>query len=185
MKKEVIDSVTGVLTDYKGLQHHITIVAVSAPPTRVVCEEELQYEIHIWGEDCGSEYIDDVAKVLCLGISVCNPEDNYNEKVGYNKALARARNSEPVIYVTKSGIINTTMVRALLNQELQFAIDNPDTIIPGYSETKETYFRNKENEEALKSLNNEEKTVLAYLTGASKESTSKLEGLAKYLKNKQ
>lgn len=185
MKKEVIDSVTGVLTDYKGLQHHITIVAVSAPPTRVECEQELQYEIHMWGEDYGTDYIDDAAKVLYLGISVCNPEDTYDEKVGYNKALARARASYPVMYVTKSGIINTTMVKALLNQELQFAIDNPDTIIPGYSETKETYFRNKENEEALKSLNDEEKTVLAYLTGASKESTSKLEGLARYLKNKQ
>lgn len=185
MKKEIIDSVTGILTDYKGLQHHITIVAVSAPPTRVECGQELCFEISIYGENYGTDYVDDVAKVLCLGISVCNPEDNYNEKVGYNKALARARNSDPVMYVTKSGIINTTMVRALLNQELQFAIDNPDTIIPGYSETKETYFRNKENEEALKSLNDEEKTVLAYLTGASKEITSKLEGLAKYIKNKQ
>ena len=31
MKKEVIDFVTGVFTDYKGLDHHITIVALSRP----------------------------------------------------------------------------------------------------------------------------------------------------------
>lgn len=184
MKKEIIDSITGVLTDYKGLQHHITIVALSRPATGLD-EYDSMYEVGLYTPDEGSDWYCDLTKTLTLGISVCNPEDKYSEKVGYNKALARARASKPVMFVSKAGIINTEMVKALLNQEFRFAIDNPDTIIPGYSKTKEIYFRNKKNEEALKSLNDEEKTVLAYLTGASKESTSKLEGLAKYIKNKQ
>lgn len=184
MKKEIIDSITGVFTDYKGLQHHITVVATSQS-AKEVDEYGTCYEVSTYIEDEGSYYYCGLAKTLRIGISICNPEDTYNEKVGYNKALARARASQPVMFVTKAGIINTKMVKALLEQELEFAINNPDTIIPGYSETMQTYLRNKENEEALKSLNDEEKTVLAYLTGAFKESMSKLEGLAKYIKNKQ
>lgn len=184
MKKEIIDSITGVFTDYKGLQHHITVVATSQS-AKEVDEYGTCYEVSTYIEDEGTDYYCGLAKTLRIGISICNPEDTYNEKVGYNKALARARASQPVMFVTKAGIINTKMVKALLEQELEFAINNPDTIIPGYSKTMQTYLRNKENEKLLSSLSNEEQIALAYRTQAPEETVVKIERLAKYLKNKQ
>lgn len=184
MKKEVINSVTGVFTDYKGLQHHITVVAISQS-AKEVDEYRACYEVSTYIEDEGADYYCGLAKTLRIGISICNPEDTYNEKVGYNKALARARASQPVMFVTKAGIINTKMVKALLEQELEFAINNPDTIIPGYSKTMQTYLRNKENEKLFSSLSSEEQIALAYRTQAPEETVAKIERLAKYLKNKQ
>lgn len=181
MKKEVIDSITGSFVDYKGLKHMVTIVALSQSGKCVNGNPNIMFEIDTYEEDYGTESYADVAKTLSLGVSVCNPEDKYDEKVGFNKALARARSNSPVMFVTKAGIINTKMVKALLEQELEFTINNPDTIIPGYS----TYLRNKENEELLGSLSNEERIALAYRTQASEETIAKIERLAKYIKNKQ
>lgn len=183
MKKEVIDFVTGVFTDYKGLDHHITVVALSRPATDPD-EYGSMYEVNLYTPDEGTDWYCNLTKTLTLGISVCNPEDKYNEKVGYNKALARARTSQPVMFVSKAGIINTEMVKALLNQELQFAINNPDTIIPGYSKTMQTYLKNKDYESAINNLG-EDKSVYDWLLNASDEAKKAMNDLVKYTKNKQ
>ena len=98
--------------------------------------------------------------------------------------MARARASKPVMFVSKAGIINTEMVKALLNQELQFAINNPDTIIPGYSKTMQTYLKNKDYESAINNLG-EDKSVYDWLLNASDEAKKAMNDLVKYTKNKQ
>lgn len=184
MKKEIIDSITGILTDFRGLQHHITIVAVSAPAEiESIDKEKSILEVSAFTDNVGLDFYDDLFRVVHIGISVCHPEDVYTESVGFKKALARAKANLPILYASKPGVINKKLIKALLTQELEFAINNPETIIPGYNEAEKKYLENKENERLFNNLDEEERTTLEYLLKASSSKISKLMKLIEFKKN--
>lgn len=79
-----------------------------------------------------------VSKVLCLGIAVRRPEDKYNEELGMRiaegKALKVLTNPSKgkLITVSDSGLVNTKMVQALLEQEALYFKRDPRSYIANY-----------------------------------------------------
>lgn len=154
--KEHIECITDSFTDYAGNVHQFVIAAVSQNLPTCTCELEDCEEC-----DCAdvtytvAEFIDHegvvdclgtVKKVLKIGISMCNPIDTFDEKIGTLKAISRARTSDPVIYASDPGVINTKVVKALLEQEAQYLKNNPENFIPGYIDMRDRYLTNKEME---------------------------------------
>ncbi len=155
--KEHIEFITDSFTDYAGKTHHFVIAALSQNlPSRTGQLENspidndcvpVIHEVGVYVEDYGTEdYLGTVNKVLCLGVSICNPTDTFDEKVGALKAAARAHDAKPVLYAANSGVINTDVVKALLTQEARYLKNNPENFIPGYADMRDRYLTRKKME---------------------------------------
>lgn len=155
--KEHVEFITDSFTDYAGKVHHFVIAALSQNlPDNVRDIEDnpsgyddagVTYEVGEYIEDYGTEnYIGTVSKVLRLGISICNPTDTFKEEVGARKAIARAHNAKPSLYASNPGVINTGVVKALLEQEAQYLKNNPENFIPGYLEMRDRYLTRQKME---------------------------------------
>lgn len=170
--KEHINYLVDSFVDYKGIEHRFTIVAVSQTLPKTgkdigedehYWENEVTHEVATYLEDYGTyDYLGTIGKVLKLGVTICNPDDEFNDKVGYNKALARARNSKPVLYanVDNLGVINNHVVTALLQQEANYLKENPAKYIKGYKENEEKYYNNLKMEEMYENFSSLEGDVL-------------------------
>ena len=81
-------------------------------------------------------------KALCIGIAVRRPEDTFNKELGMKiakgKALKVLKNPEKgkIIFASDSGLINTKMVQALLEQEALYFKRDPRCYISGYATHK-------------------------------------------------
>ena len=167
--KEHVEVINDSFVDYLGKTHHFTIAAVSSMLPKNgeelgvedYLQNEVYHEVGIYIEDYGTEdYLCTVTKALRLGVSVCNPADEFNEKAGALKAISRARNSRPVLLSVDPGTINTKVVRALLEQEAEYLKGNPEKLIPGYNDMKTRYEKNKEMEAMVDKFSDVEKTVI-------------------------
>lgn len=172
--KEHIEIITDSFVDYAGKTHYFVIAALSQNlPTRSgqlennpVCEDNTPviHEVGVYVQDFGTEeYIGEVTKVLRLGISICNPTDEFDEKVGAFKAVARARKATPTLFAKNRGVINTKVVKALLEQEAEYLKANPESFIEGYAEMKERYLTGKKMEAMKEEFSEIEKTVVEEL----------------------
>lgn len=172
--KEHIEYIIDSFTDYAGKVHHFVLAAVSQNLPTCTCELEKNpsgyecakvfYDIEEYIEDYGiSEYFGTVKKVLRLGVSICNPTDTFNEKVGINKAIARARNATPTLFATTPGVINSTMVKALLQQEALYLKNSPENYIPGYIDMRDRYLTKQKMEAMKKEFSELENQVVSGL----------------------
>lgn len=129
MRKERIQTIVDSLSDKEGKVHNFVIAAVS----EVFDSDE---EPLLVLSDNGVNYFTEVVKGIKLGYAICNPIDDFNEEIGKQIAIGRARKNENyALYSTELGYINTKMVQAFLEQEAQYLKDNPDRKI--------AYFRKK------------------------------------------
>lgn len=169
--KEHIEYISDCFTDYKGEVHNFVIVAVSQtlPETSGELQDnpideidrEIYHEVSLIIDNYGThDYLGLVNKVLLLGISICNPSDDFDFEIGYRKALHRAYNSQPVIYASNPGVINSQMVKALLSQEARYLKENPENFINGYAESRDRYLNNIEMEKLEKGFSNLERQVV-------------------------
>ncbi len=97
---------------------------------------------------------------LSLGLSICHPDDKFDEKVGILKAIGRARYNPVAITVGKKGYLEITLIRAFLNQESEYIKRNPEAFIPGYKEAKEKYMKKKEMESIKNNFSEIERIVV-------------------------
>lgn len=169
--KEHVEVINDSFVDYAGKTHYFTIAAVSSLLPRNGKElgmgnsfedNGVTHEVAIYVEDYGTDdYLCNVTKVLRLGISMCNPTDEFDEKVGALKAIARARDNNPSLLSVYPGAINTRVVRALLEQEAEYLKHNPENFIEGYTDMKARYEKRKEMEDMAKNFSDTEKAVVA------------------------
>ena len=188
MKQEVLNHLVGEFTDYKGLVHKIIVAAtIEVLPFyhNHKTHENEEYNVIHYTESAGEEDYQVVRRALRLGIAVCNPDDSFSEEKGKNSAIGRAMNSNPVLYATKSGIINTTLVDALLRQELDYVCNNPDVVIPGYTDSKKRYEYNQKMQAKINELSDSEKSCLEILTSSNSEQADKLLELATFVNNRK
>lgn len=158
--------ITDSFVDYKGLTHHFVMAAISV---------ELENSPLVLDKDeFGPIALGEVKKCVKIGLAICNPEDEFVEKIGALKAIGRAEKSEPVLYTSYTGMINTKLVKALLEQESNYLKNNPEKYIIGYSEAKDRFLKNKEMNELKENFSDLEKTV-----------ANKLEENPKFLDNVQ
>lgn len=118
------ESVTGQFVDYAGNTRDYTMVAVSVPADMIIA--------NISGFRC-------VEKVLTIGVAVRSAQDKDNGmgvRIAYGKALKKA---DHICAVTHAGMINTTMVEALLKQEAAYFEKNPGMYLAGYDKDAERF----------------------------------------------
>lgn len=161
---EKIQSLTDSFVDFEGKTHKYTIVAISVledPCCNVLVFENKE-------DTSGTEV--GIVKSVRLGISICNPDDEWDEKIGYSIALQRARNNmEYALYATKRGMINTQLVTALLSQESNYIKNNPSSVISSYKELEKAYREKKQKTELYSKLPDSDKSVIDTLKHYTKE----------------
>lgn len=155
--KEYVDAIKDFFIDYAGNKHHFVIVTVSSE----VDTELADYCMgHVENKNFIIDCRGDIVKEVKVGISICNPEDKYDEKIGFLKALKRAKNSNDKILVTNKGFINTKVIRAFLEQEAEYLKDNPEKYIKGYADTKARYLKRIEMEKLSDNFSELEHTIV-------------------------
>lgn len=183
--KKYTDFIVDSFVDYQGIEHHFVIASYSQTlpknekeffddtdtPDAEVSHYVMSYT------DYDSYETAKVLKSLSLGISICNPEDEFNVEVGKAKALARAKCSTPMLFATKPGVINTTMVQALMKQEAEYLKNNPDAYIRGYAEAAAKYEQHQKDLDTLANLTDEQLQFYEYMSTAPIEDLDKVLGL--------
>lgn len=125
MRKERIETLTDSFVDENGDMRYFVIAAISVVFNE---DDEPATVIDVNNDECG-----DVVKGLKLGFAICNPVDNFDENLGIQIAVGRARkNAEYALLVSEAGFINTRLVKAFLEQEAEYFKHNPETRITGY-----------------------------------------------------
>lgn len=176
--KEHIETITSEFVDYKGEKHYFIIAAISQNFPKFLNIDKnssnvkigndrtpVFYEVNEYIEGYGmTEYSISITKSLRIGISICNPVDKFNESIGKAKAIARARMSDPVLFVKNAGLINSKVVRALLEQESEYLKNNPELLIKRYKESKLRYERNHQMVNLEKSFTPVERDIAEKLT---------------------
>ena len=183
--KKYTDFFVDSFVDYQGIEHHFVVASLSQtlPKTEKeffndtdTSDAEVSHYVMSY-TDYDSYETAKVLKSLSLGISICNPEDEFNVEVGKAKALARAKCSTPVLYATKPGVINTTMVKALMKQEAEYLKNNPDAYIKGYSAAEKKYEQHQKDLDTLANLTDEQLQFYEYMSTAPIEDLEKVLGL--------
>ena len=125
MKKERIEYLVDSFVDANGDERHFVVAAVS--------EVFTEFDEPTYVTDFEGEGIQEIVKGLKLGFAICNPTDNFDEKLGITIAVGRARkNAEYALLASEMGYINTQLVRAFLQQEAEYFKNNPEYKIAGY-----------------------------------------------------
>ena len=129
--KKVAEFIEGTFIDYKGDEREYTICALSCP-----IEE---------GDDNAS---DTEVKQLRLGIAVRRDGDEYVRGIGITEAERKAKeNPFTILRADTCGVINSTMVQVVLEQEAEFFEKNPGKYLAAYKADAERYFFELELEE--------------------------------------
>lgn len=136
----------GKFVDYEGNNRKFVMVAVSAKLIDAYVQEYNDSSVFAVNTV-------DVPKMLSLGVSVCRAEDTFDEKLGIEIATGKAiKNRDHVLYTTSEGLINSKLVEAFLEQEVEFFIKDPGYYIKGYNESKNKYLKKKGKELYIESL---------------------------------
>ena len=179
--KERTQFIHDSFVDYKGKEHHFVICAYSKLLPKTFKEAEgIEFDadkddrVETFAVSYADSYgcldnYDAVVKSVSIGVSICNPEDEFNYVIGCKKAQARAKNSNATLYATKSGMINTTMVTGLLTQEAEYLKNNPDAYIKGYEESKRAYLEKQKKADIFTALPEQAKDTINYLRNCSKQ----------------
>lgn len=141
--KERIETLTSYYNDFAGRTHYF-IVAVVANKVE------------------NTAYLNPVIEVR-LGLSICNPEDEFNLDYGTTKAVERAKGAYPVLVSYELGLINSEFLKFIIEKEVAYIKKNPGKYIKGYSEAERKWLRNKYMEEIGNNFNDIEKAVVENL----------------------
>lgn len=142
--KERVEYRVDSFVDFTGMERKFVMVALS----QEVCAEI--------GPDA---LLSD--KCLSIGVSVCQPEDEFDENMGVQIALGKARKlHNHALYSTDPGLINRGVVNALLDQEVAFFKQCPGKYLKGYDTAKAIYEEGRKMVELEASLSDEERTCL-------------------------
>ena len=129
----VIDYVVDEFVDYAGKSHMITVAAVDA---RAVVPD----------------FVDGYGFVM--GVSICNPIDEYVEIIGANRAAKNAyRESRTFITGSFKGVLSENLVNTALWNEIDFIKNNINLYIRGYNESEKKYnARIKRDKDLIQSI---------------------------------
>lgn len=82
-------------------------------------------------------------KTVSVGVSVCRPFDTFNEELGKRIALGKAKKHiEHALYASDPGMINSKVVKALLEQEAEYFKRNPGRYLAGYDANAKKFTKN-------------------------------------------
>ena len=160
--------------DYAGKEHQFVIAATKVTLKNTDYSYPLVMKIV---NGISEELLGCVQVGLKIGVSICNPVDKFSEKVGILKALARAKNSDIVLYAAYPGQMSDNLIRTYLAQEAEYIKKNPEKYIKGYNDAKARFLKHQEMEQVKKNFTDIEKVIVE---GVKKDPTY-LDNVQKYL----
>lgn len=163
--------------DYAGKEHQFIIAATK------VTFKNTGFPFVVKMTNGTGKVLGDVQAGLQIGVSICNPVDEFSEKVGTLKAIARAKKSDIALYVTHPGQMSDNLIRTYLAQEAEYVKENPEKYIKGYNDAKARFLKHQEMEKVKENFTDIEKVIVE---GVKKDPTY-LDNVQKYLSylNKQ
>lgn len=196
------ETLTGKFTDYRGMVRDFTMVAVSIPMknddaivTRPVMVED-EYEIpakNVLNEETGQieyvpastkKFVDEadellapITKMLSVGVATRCVRDQHDADLGVRIAYGKAMKLwDHTLYVSHPGMINTKMVKALLEQEAEHFKKDPGSYLVGYNDAKARYAKDGKiaevemtDEEIADSKKSDKKTLSVKSTDVKKK----------------
>lgn len=182
MIRDIAEFKVGQFTDFEGKERKFIVCALSYSPINGD-----DYKMRIGWDDWGSDEFNpvaDVNRVVSIGVSICNPVDEFDVEIGKRIAQNKAEKDECAIaqiYTPTNGIINLNLVDALLADQVNYVSKYPEKIFKGYASAKKRYEKEKEYQELLNSVDDNHRTVYHML----KEGLVDLKQIIKLLKWKR
>lgn len=165
MKQDIAEFLVDSFIDYKGDEHKVVLCALSQTPEKSIDDDNLMV---VWSNgydvDETADIYHDVLRTVSLGVAICCPADKkaFSEEIGKKIALNRAEKSIPKFVSLEPGVVNTTVVRAFLEQEMAFVKRCPEKFIKGYDEAKAHYNKKLNLDKTVKNLSPEEAEVVEF-----------------------
>lgn len=101
------------------------------------------------------------SRSIFTGISICNPEDEFDVYKGIKIAQLRAEEKEePVMTSNIPSCINDTILKSVLNTIAEKIKSNPEKFIKGYEEAKQKFIRKKNLINEINNISGEKKYIL-------------------------
>lgn len=176
--------ITDKFTDFEGKDHWFVVAGVltrlnkssitGQPPVIVEDGEETSTLNQL-------EYYDTIRVGLNVGISICNPLDEFDEHLGIKKAMARANAAYSVLYAPFAGMLNDKVIKAYLEEKVRHIKNNPEKYITGYAKAQQKYIQNCELDNMYSKFTEGEKEVIEKAT----KSPNYIERLLRYIKCKK
>jgi hypothetical protein len=164
MKQDIAEYLVDSFVDFKGDVHQVVLCALSQSPESIDSDNLMV----AWSDgetvDDSADIFHDVFRMVSLGIAICCPADKkaFSEEIGKKIALNRAEKEVPKFVSLFPGVINTTLVRAFLRQEMEFIKKNPEQFIVGYAEAKERYDKKVNFEKTIQNLSEAEASIVEH-----------------------
>lgn len=164
MKQDIAEYLVDSFVDFKGDVHQVVLCALSQSPESIDSDSLMV----AWSDgetvDDSADIFHDVFRMVSLGIAICCPADKkvFSEEIGKKIALNRAEKEVPKFVSLFPGVVNTTLVRAFLSQEMEFIKKNPEQFIVGYAEAKERYNKKVNFEKTIENLSEAEATIVEH-----------------------
>lgn len=164
MKQDIAEYLVDSFVDFKGDVHQVVLCALSQSPESIDSDNLMV----AWSDgetvDESADIYHDVFRMVSLGIAICCPADKkvFSEEIGKKIALNRAEKEVPKFVSLFPGVVNTTLVRAFLSQEMEFIKKNPEQFIVGYAEAKERYNKKVNFEKTIENLSEAEATIVEH-----------------------
>lgn len=165
MKQDIAEFLVDSFIDYKGDEHKVVLCALSQTPEKNIDDDSLMV---VWSNgydvDENADIYHEVLRTVSLGVAICCPADKkaFSEEIGKKIALNRAEKSIPKFVSLEPGVVNTTVVRAFLEQEMAFVKRCPEKFIKGYDEAKTHYNKKLNLDKTVKNLSPEEAEVVEF-----------------------
>lgn len=177
MKQDIAEYLIDSFVDFKGETRKVVICALSQTPVETDGDDLMV----VWsnGEDVdpNADIYHNVMRTLTLGVAICCPMDvkAFSEETGKKIAYNRAEQAVPKLVALEPGVINTTLVKGFLQQEMDFIKRCPEKFIKGYEEAKKRHEQRIEIEETINSLNKQERNIVeAAMNGVNLVKCAKL-----------
>ena len=164
MKQDIAEYLVDSFVDFKGDVHQVVLCALSQSPEPIDSDNLMV----AWSDgetvDESADIYHDVFRMVSLGIAICCPADKkvFSEEIGKKIALNRAEKEVPKFVSLSPGVVNTTLVRAFLSQEMEFIKKNPEQFIVGYAEAKERYNKKVNFDKTIQNLSEAEATIVEH-----------------------
>ena len=162
MKQDIAEYLVDSFIDYKGDTHQVVLCALSQSPEPIDSDNLMV----AWSDgetvDESADIFHDVFRMVSLGIAICCPADKkvFSEEIGKKIALNRANGSVPKFVSLFPGVVNTTLITAFLEQEMEYIKKNPELFIKGYEEAKIRYEKKIDFDKTISNLSESEANVV-------------------------
>ena len=164
MKQDIAEYLVDSFVDFKGDVHQVVLCALSQSPESIDSDDLMV----AWSDgetvDESADIFHNVFRMVSLGVAICCPADKkvFSEEIGKKIALNRAEKEVPKFVSLFPGVVNTTLVKAFLRQEMEFIKKNPDQFIVGYAEAKERYDKKVNFDKTIQNLSEAEATIVEH-----------------------